>query len=139
MVASMIVAITLVSMMRVFIYCSTLAEISRNLTAAMAEAQNTVEQIRNHNYSSIAVDYGSGGTPGNTFSLTLLNGKGAITINSSNADLLQVDVVVSWQDQNNRIVGEDLDLDGVLDVGEDANGNGVLDSPVKLSTLVARR
>lgn len=36
------------------------------------------------------------------------------------------------------LIGEDLNLDGNLDSGEDKDGNGSLDSPVEVVTLIVR-
>ena len=66
-------------------------------------------------------------------------GKGVIYIDSTNPNLLQVKISVSWRDNNGRIVGDDLDLDGDLDSGEDSDGNLQLDSVATIISLVARR
>jgi hypothetical protein len=55
------------------------------------------------------------------------------------AEMIEVVVSVSWQDRNGRIMGEDLDLDGTLDGGEDTNSDGELSSPVSLRTFITRR
>ena len=129
-----ILSVVILGLIEIFLVGAILADLSNRKTIALGEAQDKMEEIRNHTYSLITTDYASGGTPGNKFSLSQINGKGVITIDSSTASLLKVDIVVSFQYKNGRIVGEDLDLDGVLDAGEDANNNGVLDSPVKIST-----
>ena len=127
-------------LLQLFIYCSILSESTGNMAMAMADAQTKMEEIRNHTYSDITTDYVSGGTPGNTFNLTLGNGKGAIYIDSSNADLLQIEITVSWMNnRNNRYIGEDLDLDGAIDAGEDVDGDSKLDSPVDISSYIAAR
>ena len=134
-----ILTILLTGLLGLFVYCSTLSQSSENLTMAVREAQGKLEEIRDHSYSLIATDYASGGNPGNTFNLTQLNGKGVVYIDSSNSALLSIKVVVSWKNQDNRVIGEDLDLDGVLDVGEDQNANGQLDSSVGLMSMIAQR
>jgi hypothetical protein len=53
-------------------------------------------------------------------------------------DLLELTVSVCWK-QKGRVIGEDKDLDGVLDSGEDANGNGMIDSSVELKTRWTNR
>jgi len=134
-----ILSVTITSMLQMYIYTSTQSELSGNLTSAVSEAQTKIEEIRTVTYDSIATNYASGGTPGNIFDTTLITGKGVVTIDSSNAELLEIEVVVCWRDKYNRIIGEDTDLDGVLDPGEDANNNGVIDSPVELVTYFTRR
>lgn len=141
-----ILAFTITSMIQLYIYTSVQAEMAGNKTLAVSAAQNKLEEIRDHDYSSILTDYVGGGTPGDTFTLSYLNGRGKIYIDNSasfisstSADLLGIMVVVSWRNKYNRVVGEDTDLDGVLDAGEDTNGNGRLDSPVTLMSMITLR
>lgn len=134
-----ILSVVITGLLQLFIYTSVQAEISGNSTLAISEAQDKMEEIRNHNYDTIVADYASSGTPGNTFDLSLLTGKGVVYIDSSNAELLVVEVVVCWKNKYNRILGEDLDLDGVLDAGEDTNGDLEISSPVKLISMITRR
>ncbi len=51
-----------------------------------------------------------------------------------NPSLAQITVSYCWRQKNGLFVGEDVDLDGNLDPGEDTNGNGIIDSPVQLVT-----
>src|SRR3990167_4005487 len=118
-----ILAVVLTGMIQLFIHTSVTAELSGNKTLAVAEAHNKLEEMRNHSFDLIATDYASGGTPGDTFNLTNLTGKGKIYIDNSNPSLLTLKVVIAWQNKYNRIVGEDLDLDGTLDGGEDTDSD----------------
>lgn len=135
LVAAGILVIVLVGLFRLFIYCQELADLGRNMTLAVAEAQGKMEEIRNHPYADITADYASGGTPGNTFNLTQVNGKGVITIDASNNKLLGIKVVVCWQNHNGRVIGDDKDLDGVVDAGD---ANGVIDSLVTIESRIAQ-
>lgn len=139
MIAVGVLIIVLVGLLQIFIYCLNLSEFAGNATLAISEAQGELEEIRSHEFERIAGDYGPGGNPGNTFELAQLNGKGTIYIDDTNPALLAIEIVVSWREKGNRIVGEDSDLNGVLDSGEDTNGNGKLDSPVVLVSLIAER
>ncbi|HBR15127.1 MAG TPA: hypothetical protein DD723_06255 [Candidatus Omnitrophica bacterium] len=134
-----ILVITMAGVLQVFIFCSKLSDASHEVTLAMAEAQGKLDEIRDHSFSQVPTDYALGGTPGNTFNLSQLTGKGVIYINAANPNLLEIDVVVHWRSGDNRMIGEDSDLDGILDSGEDINGNGRLDSIARLVTLVAER
>ena len=135
-----ILVIVMTNLLGLFIYCSTLAQTSGNVTLAIREAQGMLDEIRDHSYSLITTDYAAGGTPGNIFNLNQLNGKGVIYFESApNPDLLQVKVVVSWKNKDTRVIGEDANLNGILDAGEDKNANGQLDSIVSLTTMIARR
>jgi Tfp pilus assembly protein PilV len=127
-IAIAILIVVLVGYLQLFVYCLGLGETSGGITLAITEAQDKIEEIRNDDFERIAIDYGSGGTPGNTFSLTQLNGTGYIYIISSvNPDIITAEVVISWQDKNRTMGGTDID------------GDGNLDSPIELITMIAKR
>ena len=141
LVAVIALAVVLVGLVQVFIRCSVLAELSQNKTVAMSEAQGKLEELRNYNFDNIAADYAYGGAL-NPFTLDQLNGTGVIYIDSSTADILEIEIVISWENKYGRIIGEDDDLDGVLDTGspsEDDNGDGKLSSIVTLISRIAAR
>lgn len=138
LVVTGILGFIILGLIQSLILSSVLADISNRKTIAVSEAQDKLEEILNHNFDTIVVDYASGGTPGNTFVLSPITGMGVVTAGVYTANVVQVDVVVSFQIANGGVIGEDKDLDGVLDVGEDANGNSALDSPVKLSTYIRK-
>jgi hypothetical protein len=50
-------------------------------------------------------------------------------------DVLDVYAEVSFK-VGNRIVGEDLNLNGALNAGEDQNGDGMINSPASIRTLI---
>ena len=134
LMAVIILGFVLVGLIQVFLQCSVLAELSSNKTTAMSELQGKMEEIRNSTYSSIAGTYDNA-----TFDLSQLTGKGVIDVDSTNADLLEIKIVASWQNKYGRIIGEDLNLDGVLDAGEDTDGDGALSSIATLMTKIASR
>jgi len=134
-----ILSFVLVALLRLFVACGVLVNMSQCITAATIDAQNKIEEIRNSDFDDITTNYVSSGTPGNTFNLTTLTGKGVIYIDSSNPDLLQIDIVVCFQDRYGRIYGEDVDLDGALDGGEDLDGDNRIDSLVTVSTLISEK
>ncbi len=131
-----ILAVVILGLIQTFLLGSVLADLSHRKTIAVGEARDKLEEILNHTFANIIVDYAAGGTPGNTFALSQITGRGVVTVTTVTANLLQVDVVVCFQYRNGRIFGEDRDLDGVLDAGEDVNGNGVIDSDIKVSTYI---
>jgi len=55
-----------------------------------------------------------------------------------NPTLLDLSVAACWTSRGRRI-GEDQNCNGVLDVGEDLNNNGWIDSPAMVSTRVATK
>ncbi len=139
MIVAGILAVVFTGMLNLFIFTSVQAEMAGNKTLAISAAQDKLEEIRDHDYDDIVIDYAGGGTPGNTFNTVGLTGKGAVYVNSSNTELLVIKVVVSWRNKYNRLIGEDADLDGVLDVGEDLDSNGELSSPITLISMITRR
>ncbi len=134
-----IMVIALAGLLHLFAYCLSLGESSRNMTLAMARAQGVMEDIRNHDFARIAVDYAPGGTPGNVFNLTQPEATGVIYITALDPQLLRVKIEVSWREKAHRVFGEDRNLDGVLDPGEDTNGNAMLDSPASVTSLITHR
>lgn len=129
-----ILAFSIVSMIQLFIYTATAAEMAGKMTKAVTEVHDKLEEIRNYDFNSIVAHY-----HGDVFPPTSITGMGSIDINSQTADLLTINVSLCWQDKFNRIVGEDANLNGVLDSGEDRNGNGIMDCPVQISTMLTKR
>ena len=109
-----------------------LNEISRSTSLALLAAQSKLAAIESTTFGQIPAAFHN-----TTFTSPDLNGLGVVTINSTtNPDLLGATVTFCWQQKNGRVMGEDLDLNGQLDSGEDKNSNGVLDSPVTLYTEI---
>ncbi|MCM8832168.1 MAG: prepilin-type N-terminal cleavage/methylation domain-containing protein [Candidatus Omnitrophica bacterium] len=52
-------------------------------------------------------------------------------------NLVFVEVVVCYR-AGNRVIGEDVNLNGVLDSGEDVNNDGKISSPITLSTFIGK-
>lgn len=137
MIAAAILIIVLCGILATYVSCMELISISKNLSFAVNSAQCKIEEIRDYSFSKIYNDYNR-----QTFTVSEIiagNSKGVVYIDNSTADLLKVTVSVCWKQRGNRIIGEDLDLDGILDTGEDTNNNNMIDSPAQLVTLIASR
>lgn len=104
MISVGILAFVIVGLLQLFVYCSTLADAAGNMTLAVNEAQTKMEEIRNHDFDSIAADYASGGTPGSTFILNSPSGTGTITVSEvgGSSQLLQIQIDVNWQNKDGR-------------------------------------
>ncbi len=89
-----------------------------------------MELIKNTTFNQIKATYN-----GTTFTINNLNGMGVSYVDDSNPDLLKVTVTVCWRQKNGMVIGEDKDLDGVIDAGE--SSDAILDSPVQLVTYIA--
>ncbi len=139
LLAVSILAVIVVGIEEMFIMASVLGDISTNTSKAIVEARNKLQEIQNTNFDQIVTKYSQGGDIGNTFDLINLRGKGVVTIDQTNPVLLIITIDVSYMNKNNRVVGEDQNLDGILEGGEDVNNNNKLDSVATLTTYIAKR
>ena len=137
MIAIGVLIVALVGLLGVFAHLILLNENSSKLTLAVTACQTKLEEMRNSTFSTLYTTYN--GTSFNPSGFFSGEAKGAIYINNSNPNLLQIFVSVSWRTSANRIIGEDKNLSGVLNTGEDSNANGRLDSPAEIATLMAQR
>ena len=147
MIAAAVSAVALLGVLGVFSGCFGVDESARDLTVTMNSARQVVERIRS------ARDNGVPWAPGHQV-LTIANSpiahRVAVDIfddgtdpdNESTVDLHWVSVSVTWMQERGRIFGEDngngggVALDGMLNGAEDLNGNGILDSPAQIITLM---
>lgn len=137
MIAVGVLIVALAGLLGVFAQQISLNENSGKLTLAVAACQAKLEEIRNSTFSNIYATYN--GTSFNPQGFSSGAAKGSISIINSNPNLLQIFISVSWNTRSNRVIGEDVNLNGMRDSGEDLNGNGRLDSPGQLATLMAQR
>jgi hypothetical protein len=132
-----LVALAVGALLHLFVICLWHAEEAGNVTAAACEAHAKVEEIRTTEFDRLALTYGPGGTVGDRFAITNPDGMGVIYLTPINLDLMRVEVFVSWRERA-RVIGEDLNLNGVLDAAEDPDNDGLLGSPASAVTLIAR-
>jgi len=113
-----------------------LGDISRQHILATNAVQAELEEIKNTPFSSLADStfYVNGFSNGNA------RGRVEVSATSYGAtELKLVRILVSFRHRGNRIVGEDVNLDGQFQaLTEDQNGNNRMDSPVEAVTLVAK-
>ena len=131
MVAAAIFLFVLGGILFSYITCLELAEIAKNSSLATHAAKSKLEEIKNTAFNQIYANYHNV-----SFTAAGLNGRGVRYVDNSDPDLLHVIIEFCWRQPNGRIIGEDQDLDGLLDGGEDDNGNGRLDSIVILDTYI---
>ena len=129
MVSAVIMILAFVGILVTYMKCMELNEMSRNKSMATKAAKTRMELINTSAFSSLTANYN------NIPFLPAVRMAGVSYINTTNPDLAQIVVSVCWRQKNGLLVGEDADLDGVLDAGEDTNGNGMIDSPVQLVTF----
>ncbi len=133
LISAAILTFVLCGILITYSSCITLVKTSKNINSATNAAQAKIEEIRAYSFDDIVADYNS-----ETYAVDDIPGSVlVIYADDANTELLKVTISVCWR-QGNRVIGEDIDLDGVLDAGEDANGNGIIDSAVTLVTLITR-
>lgn len=134
LLAAAILAYTVCGMLALYAGCFDLISTSKNTSIAINAAQGLMEEIRNAPFPQIIDDYDNINFTVNT----MPSNRGVVYVDDTDPELLRITISVCWN-QRNRIIGEDRNLNGVLEAGEDANSNSVIDSPVQLVTLVANR
>ena len=152
LLAVAILAFALCGILGTYLACFNLTITSKNVNIATSAAQGVIEEIRNTPYSRMVDDH-QVQLGGQFYNLTLVSGNlyclnftvnnlpqnmGVVYINQANPDFLTVTAEVSWK-QGNAVIGEDINLNGLLDSGEDKNGNNMIDSSVELVTQVVPR
>jgi len=152
LIATVIVVIALCGIMATYVSCFELLYVSKNVSIATNAAQGLMEEIRGHRnpcssstipFTQIANDYNCSDSETGYNDLNFIvnnmpTSRGVVSIDDTDPELLRITISVCWK-QNNRLFGEDKNLNGVLDAGEDANGNSIIDSPVQLIALVVNR
>ncbi len=134
LIATGILAFTICGIIFVYTLCSALIATSRNINIATNAAIGLMEEIRSSIFSNIVDDYS-----GLTFTLNEIpESSGFVHINDANPELLEVVISICWR-QGERVIGEDINLDGVLSESEDLNNNNIADSPVQMVTKIANR
>ncbi len=113
-----------------------LADLLRGFTLTTNAIQAKMEEIKKTNFDNLL------SLNGTTFDLSGFassDGKGVIQVtNTAYSDLKRARIVACLRIRG-RIIGEDKNLDGDLDSGEDTLiFNGRLDSPLELITLISR-
>jgi type II secretory pathway pseudopilin PulG len=111
------------------------SDLSRDFTLATNGLQAKIEEIRRMDFNSLsalnATVFDITGFPAD-------NAKGAVEVtDTAYVDLKRVRLIACFKSRS-RVVGEDRNLNGMLNSGEDVNGNSRLDSPAELVTLIAR-
>ncbi|MFH1201427.1 MAG: prepilin-type N-terminal cleavage/methylation domain-containing protein [Candidatus Omnitrophota bacterium] len=138
LIAVSILAIVAVTFLQGFIGCIKLSSMLKESLYALSSVQAKIEEIRNHNFLDI-YNYYSG--IGRTFKISGLNSQdnmGTVLVDNTNPNLLKVIVLVCWRHMDGRIIGEDGNLDGILQLQEDLNNNTKIDSPVSLATYIIK-
>lgn len=141
LVASAVLAFAFAGMLATYISLFALSDISEKYLMANNALQTEMEKIRLMNFSDII------SLNGTTFSVAgIASGDSAGRIEvtdyslrtSPKETLRKVRIVVCFRHKGQIIVGEDKNLNGRLDFGEDVSPyNGRLDSPVEAVSFIS--
>ena len=131
MVAATIFIIAATGILLTLLKCMELEELGRNSQQALAGIQTEIDVIKNADFSTIEATYNNA-----TFTHAALTGMGKVYVDNTDPNLLIIKVVYCWRQSNRRVIGEDTNLNGTLDAGEDKNGNGQIDSYVQVQTQI---
>jgi len=141
-----ILAALFVGLTSLNVYCFDLLETSKNTTTALNIARTRIEEVKSMTFNAIRSAYVV--APGGPQIIILLPATYGLDgtlrlevtdVNGSGLNLVDVRVVVCWKQKGGRIVGEDTNLNRILNGTEDSNGDGKLSSPVELITAIAKR
>ncbi len=134
LLAAAILSYAVCGILALYANCLELMSISKNTSIAVNASQGLMEEMRSSVFSDIVNNYN-----GLNFTVnTMPSNRGIVYVDDTDPELLRVTISVCWN-QRSRIIGEDSNLNGVLNTGEDINNNGIIDSPVQLITQVANR
>jgi prepilin-type N-terminal cleavage/methylation domain-containing protein len=134
LIATTVVLLSSVGILFTYVQCLELNSINHDTSMALQSCRNMMEEIKSVSPSMVHETYNE-----KTFPLKEPTGILLVTVNDQDPQLLAVAVKCLWKQAKGRLVGEDKNLNGFLDEGEDLNKNGELDSPVTLVTYVYNR
>jgi hypothetical protein len=129
LIATLVMIPVCLAILYTFFQCMEYNDLARNSSIAVRACQQRMAQIENTSYGQIFAACNNV-----SFTATGINGRGVSYVDNSNPQYLKLTTSFSWRQKSGRVIGEDTDLDGVLDAGEDKNANGILDSTVLLTT-----
>ena len=133
-VAAGIMVVVFAGILMSYIRCMELNEASQNKSMATKAARSQMEVIRNSDYDNLFTNYN-----GVTFDVVGFVGKGVSYVTVLDTINTRVIVSVSWKQKNGRVYGEDKNLNGALNAGEDNNSDSMLNSPVDITTRFFKR
>ena len=134
MVATVIMLLTIAGILTSFLRCLELQEMARNQSMAVKASKSKLEEMNNTVFNQIKANFNNV-----TFTANGLNGIGVSYVNDANPNLLLIRISFCWRQANGRVVGEDKNLNGQVNAGEDTNGNGLIDSPTTLVSNIFQR
>lgn len=138
--AAALFGVAAVGNLSLYISCATLTESAGNITRMMNRAREELEGVvfrRNFvTLSSYPVVSPEPLAPPEDREMSLVC---YVQDHPTVIDIKEVRIVISYREKSNRIIGEDRNLNGVLNIGEDTDGDGRLTSPCEILTFITRK
>ena len=133
-IAVAIFILAICGIISLFVSLSGLADSAGNITRMVNVARGEFEtNIRNANFDSLATySLLPPAIPNNMSLICYIQNHPTIK------DVKQVLLVVSYRQRGNYVFGEDKNINGILDGGEDTDGNGRLSSICEIATFIKR-
>lgn len=131
MIAAVVFLVAIVGILYSYLKFMELQDMGRNVSIATQAVRNKMENIKNTDFAMLFATHNN-----TTFTVAGINGRGVVYVNTANPALVQIKVVFCWRQPNGRLVGEDTNLNGALNAGEDQNGNGQIDSYAQVTTNI---
>jgi len=139
MVTTFVLVVAICGLLGLFLSAIVLNETSRNAFLATQAAQAKLEELKNVLFSDLP-SYNNTSFDPSGFGAGLAKGRIEVddtVYNTSDYNLKKVHISVSWKQNANRIVGEDVNLDGVYAASEDKDNNGEINSPAEIYTFIS--
>lgn len=135
LLAFAILAFCLCGILLTYINMFLLSDLSRDLTLTTNAVQAKTEEIKKTPFDNLL---SLNGTTFNLNPFPASDAKGFIEVTDTTySDLKRVRVIAAFKSRL-RLIGEDKNLNGVLDPGEDTDNNGALYWPIEVVTFIAR-
>jgi prepilin-type N-terminal cleavage/methylation domain-containing protein len=132
--AAVIIAFVLCGLLLTYVNMFLLSDLARGFTLTTNGMQLEIERLKNANFTNL-ISFNN--TKFEVAGFNNSDAEGVIYVSdTAYSDLKKARIAVSFKSRK-RIIGEDTDLDGTLDYGEDINNNTRLDSPAEVVTLIA--
>ena len=137
MLSLVILIILLTGLLYTYVVCFKLNDSSRSLTLVNSALQAQLELIRETPFVNLTSTW-----DGENFDLAGFSANDAVGFidiydTVYDDDLKYMRLVACWREGSNRVIGEDVNLDGELDQDEDLDDDGIVDSPAELVTLIS--
>lgn len=147
MLTTAILAIAIIGVFSIYDASIVLSDMAGTLTQMANIARYKLESLYtenfdlldNHNGETFDLSEFTDATLFGNGTLAVKDAKGVYRITSYNSNLKKVTLSISYKIKGGRIIGEDTNLNGLLDPGEDTNKDSRLSSPVEIATIIARK